>query len=120
MFFSPLYACTPAAGALFSTFLGFGCQRLSVELDPHRGVVNRRFLSLYWSFRPAVLYRASQEAVLRSSSGLVVANILSFALEGSKVRGMSGQKYVFLAKIRPSEVVFSKFSRLSKSIDVLF
>ena len=65
------------------------------------------------SYRPPILCRASQEAILRSSGHVLGLDCPSFPLESSKVGGTSRRK---LAKIRPSEVVFSKFSRLSKSV----
>ena len=54
------------------------CQRLSVELDPHRGVVNWLFLSLYQSNMVLLLCRASQEAVLQRSGHVWVLNCVSF------------------------------------------
>ena len=45
----------------------FSCPRLSVKLDPDRGVVDRRFLCLYGSDIVVLLWRASQEAVLPRS-----------------------------------------------------
>ena len=45
-------------------FLGFCCQRLSVGLDPHRGVVNQLFLCFYKSDVVLLWWRSSQEAIL--------------------------------------------------------
>ena len=47
------------------------------------------------------------DAVLRSSGGLVVANIFSFCQEMSKVVRVIIGDFGMSAKIRPSEVVFS-------------
>ena len=70
---------------------------VSFELDSlfwlERGVINWLWFVSKVSYCPGVLCEGSQEVLLQRSGGLVVANVLSFALESSKVGGMSQQKW---------------------------
>ena len=92
--FSHIYECIQRPLGLY---LNVFVKGLSVELDPHRGVVNRLWFMPRWSNCPLVLCRASQEAVLRRTSGSFGCLCQLWPVEALKV----WQK---LAVFRPSEV----------------
>ena len=66
---------------------------VSFELDPlfhsDRGVVNRLFLSLYWSYRPIALCEGSQEVLLRNYIGGFSQLCQLWPAEALKVGGTS-------------------------------
>ena len=68
-----------ATGVFLSEFFKF-CPRLSVELDPHMGVVNWLWFSAWLSYHPPVLYIGFQECLLQRSGHILVVSCLVLSL----------------------------------------